>query len=185
MRCMMHLLLAGAVLASAAMACHKSDDDAPMKKPVSITGEPTTVQVELGEDNESRIRIAKAVDHQETPTVRLRLRGIEVPQDVVDLKSLRIFIADRSVSLKTPIKNPHYAGSLVLDPLQRRQNITLNIGETIANLTRRGQLDLRKQASLDITFVPVPYDTRSPTLEHFRLNIESVELNVPAGIENH
>jgi hypothetical protein len=139
-----------------------------------ITAAPNTFEVALEE--EARQRLELHLGRGSLDVARLAVRNLR-PRAAHALKGVRIFIEKPDADARTPVDDPHYAGSFVLG-LEDSQTMLLNVAPTLARLWQSGDLAGRK--ALRITFVPEPWDFAAALPENFALPFEGLTLEVPA-----
>lgn len=172
-------------LGFAAMACADSGsnvrtagaeagvEDDPMTAK-AITAAPSTFEVAL--EQEARQRLELHLGRGSLDVARLTVRDLR-PRAAKSLKGVRIFIEKPDADARTPVDDPHYAGSFVLG-LEDTQTLLLNVAPTLAKLWQSG--DLAGRNALRITFVPEPWDYAAALPEDFALPFASLALEVPA-----
>jgi hypothetical protein len=139
-----------------------------------ITTAPGTFEVELGQ--EVRQRLELRLGRGSLDVARLTVRNLR-PRAAQALKGVGVFIEKPDADARTPVADPHYAGSFVLG-FEDPQTMMLNVAPTLTRLWKSGALTGRK--ALRITFVPEPWDFAKTLPKEFALPFESLTLEVPA-----
>ncbi len=117
--------------------------------------------------------------------VLLSLKGVNEPESP-DL-FLRVFINKKDASDKTPVKDPHYAGSFYFFSHGKHSNIeeskvnfVVDITDTVQRLQKSGEMGDLKEMSIEV--VAVPIDGRDAS--NAKVSIESMEIAISPIIIN-
>lgn len=143
--------------------------------PQILKAAPTTVEVPIPE--EVRRHVQDRLAQGSLDIVRLVVRGVR-PQGARALKGVRIFIDRPDADRKTPVDDPHYAGSFVLG-LQDSQDFLWNVAPTLSRLW--GPNGMPAKPTIQVTFVPEAWEDAAELPADFALPFASIELEIPAG----
>jgi hypothetical protein len=145
--------------------------------PKVINAAPRTFEVPIADD--ARQRLALRLESHQLEVARLTVHGVR-PREARALKGVRLFVDKPDADLRTPVDDPHYAGSFVLG-LEDSQTLLFNLAPTLDRLSRAGSLALRgptARKSLQITFVPEPWEFASALPAGFALELGDLTFEV-------
>jgi hypothetical protein len=143
-----------------------------------VTATPRTIDVEL--DDETRQGLEQHLAAGSLTVARLQLRDVR-PQSAQALKGVRIFIEKPDADARTPVDDPHYAGTIVIG-FTASESVLLNVAPTLARLRQSADLTtarLAERKAIRITLVSEPWDFAARLPADFALTIQGVTLTVP------
>ena len=140
-----------------------------------LTEEPMTIQVKISDD--LRAEILRRIEKNGLKTVRLKISNIELPENHLELKSLRLFLGRPDATVKTSIKDDHYVQSLVLG-LEKKQTTITNIAPVIVRLHESGKNVFQKE-TIAVTIVPVGSGDENQMMSSLRMPFSKVTIELP------
>lgn len=152
-----------------------SASDVDRKKDAVITGNSTTVKVNVS--GEDLAEVDRAVSGGgASPPVRLTI-GLTPPPSTSKVYGFNMFFNKPNATAETSEKDPHFVGAVAFQPTadQKPQSFYLDLSRTLNELHRGKQLDLKQP--LNVTIVPLTMDKEQPA-EKVRIPVESVHAGV-------
>jgi len=151
-----------------------SDANKKTEGKLAITDKPLTVRVELS--NELRASLEAAAKKASTVSIRLTLEGVVPPVQRKLIEGIRVYINKPNATQDTSTDDPHFVAAFAFTPDggQNPENLNLDLTRSLAELSRRGKLDLTKP--LQITLVAAPAEGIKKLPKNFSVAVGKVSV---------